>query len=93
VRHDASDHAAGWRRELPGADPSLRTRPGAFENLSTTGLTEARICVGDLWRAGLALLQVSRTRQPCWKLNRRFGAPGTAHRRADPFRARLRSRA
>ena len=48
-------------------------RPGAFgENLSTSGWTEANVCIGDIVRFGSALLQVSQGRQPCWKLNRRF---------------------
>ena len=69
VHHYPLDHAPAWRADLPGA-PALVERPGAFgENLSTHGLTEADICIGDLWRAGTALLQVSQARQPCWKLN------------------------
>ncbi|MDF2600705.1 MAG: hypothetical protein K0Q54_3528 [Methylobacterium brachiatum] len=81
VHHYAFDHYAGWRRDVPEADPSLLARPGAFgENLSTLGLTEHDICVGDLWRAGSALLQASQARQPCWKLNHRFAAADMARR-------------
>jgi MOSC domain-containing protein YiiM len=55
--------------------------PGAFgENLSTLGLTEADVCVGDVLRIGTATLQVSQARQPCWKLNHRFGRPDMARR-------------
>ena len=80
VHHYALDHAAAWRAELSGL-PDLLERPGAFgENVSTSGLTEAEICVGDLWRAGSALLQVSQARQPCFKLNLRFGVPDMARR-------------
>lgn len=80
VHHYALDHAAAWRAELPGL-PDLLERPGAFgENVSTSGLTEAETCVGDLWRAGSALLQVSQARQPCFKLNLRFGVPDMARR-------------
>lgn len=80
VHHYPLDHAPAWRADLPGA-PALVERPGAFgENLSTHGLTEADICVGDLWRAGTALLQVSQARQPCWKLNARFGVTDMAVR-------------
>ena len=80
VHHYALDHYAAWRGELAGAEVPLAA-PGAFgENLSTTGLTEAEICVGDLWRAGSVLLQVSQARQPCWKLNLRFGITDMARR-------------
>ncbi|CAO4183366.1 MOSC domain-containing protein [Methylorubrum populi] len=80
VHHYALDHAAAWRAELPGL-PDLVERPGAFgENLSSLGLTEREVCIGDLWRAGSALLQVSQARQPCFKLNLRFGVPDMARR-------------
>jgi MOSC domain-containing protein YiiM len=71
LHHYPLDHYAFWEREI-GPNPLLR-RPGAFgENFSTTGWTEANVCVGDIVRFGSALLQVSQGRQPCWKLNRRF---------------------
>lgn len=80
VHHYALDHAAAWRAELPDP-PALLGQPGAFgENLSSLGLTEAEICIGDVLRAGGALLQVSQARQPCWKLNERFGVPDMARR-------------
>ncbi|MGE7154888.1 MOSC domain-containing protein [Methylorubrum rhodesianum] len=80
VHHYALDHAAAWRADLPGL-PDLLERPGAFgENFSTVGLTERDVCVGDLWRAGSALLQVSQARQPCFKLNLRFAVPDMARR-------------
>ena len=31
------------------------------------------MCIGDRWRLGEALLEVSQPRKPCWKLNVRFG--------------------
>lgn len=55
--------------------------PGAFgENISTEGPTEAEVAVGDIFRLGTALVQVSQGRQPCWKLNRRFGVADMARR-------------
>lgn len=84
VHHYPFDHYAAWRAELadqPAGSPALLREPGAFgENLSTTGLTEAGLCLGDVWRAGTALLQVAQSRQPCWKLNVRFGVPDMAVR-------------
>lgn len=76
VHHYALDHAAAWRGDLPGLRDLLE-QPGAFgENFSTHGLTEHDVCVGDLWRVGSALLQVSQARQPCFKLNLRFERAG-----------------
>jgi MOSC domain-containing protein YiiM/uncharacterized metal-binding protein len=74
-----SEHYGKWREEL-GALPILR-EPGAFgENLCTAGLVERDVCLGDRYRVGGALLEISQSRQPCWKLNDRFGVPDMARR-------------
>ncbi len=79
VHHYAREHYGAWRGEL-GPLPALEA-PGAFgENLSTTGVTEATVCWGDRVRAGTALLEVSQSRQPCWKLNARFRVADMAAR-------------
>jgi len=65
----SADHYPAWRAEL--ALPDLPF--GAFgENLTVAGLTEADVCVGDVWRVGGAVLAVTQPRQPCWKLARRW---------------------
>lgn len=79
VHHYAQEHYPLWRTEL-GALPVLAA-PGAFgENLASTGLTEQHLCLGDQVRVGSVLLEVSQSRQPCWKLNDRFGVPDMARR-------------
>ncbi|MFV0297602.1 MAG: MOSC domain-containing protein [Hyphomicrobiaceae bacterium] len=71
VHHYPADHYPFWRDAL-GAH-ALLDRPGAFgENVSTAGMTENDICLGDRLRLGTALVEVSQARQPCWKLNHRF---------------------
>ncbi len=83
VHHYPFDHYPAWRRDLPfsTASADLLEAPGAFgENLSTLGLTEEVVCVGDVFRIGTATLQVSQARQPCWKLNHRFGVKDMARR-------------
>ncbi|WP_448681538.1 MOSC domain-containing protein [Pseudomonas nicosulfuronedens] len=71
IHHYPREHYADWAVEL-GEHPLLG-QPGAFgENFSTTGWTEADLCLGDRIRAGTALLEVSQGRMPCWKLNDRF---------------------
>ncbi|MFN7008734.1 MAG: MOSC domain-containing protein [Allorhizobium sp.] len=79
VHHYAFDHYAVWRDEL-GALPALEAAGGFGENLSTLGLTESTVAVGDIFRLGTAMVQVSQGRQPCWKLNRRFAVPDMARR-------------
>jgi MOSC domain-containing protein YiiM len=65
----SEEHSERWRRELfPDGLP-----PGAFgENFTVQGLTEANVCVGDVFDVGSARVQVSQPRQPCWKQNRRY---------------------
>ncbi|MFA5082320.1 MAG: MOSC domain-containing protein [Hydrogenophilaceae bacterium] len=73
LHHYPFDHYGAWLMELPERANLLHS-PGAFgENLATLGMTEADVCLGDLFRLGSALIQVSQGRQPCWKLNQRFG--------------------
>ncbi len=67
------DHYASWIAELPSLGEH-DFAPGAFgENLSIANITEADVCIGDVFRAGSAVLQISQGRQPCFKLNARFG--------------------
>src|SRR5690606_35428763 len=39
------------------------------ENVSTVGLTEEQLCIGDVLQLGEAVVQISQGRQPCWKLS------------------------
>lgn len=81
----AHEHYERWIFEL-GALPVLGA-PGAFgENLSTGGLLESDVCLADELRVGSVVLQVSQARQPCWKLNRRFGVADMARRVQDRLR-------
>lgn len=74
----AFDHYADWIAEQPEFK-ELMAAPACFgENISSLGLTEKTVCLGDVVRIGTAVLQVSQTRQPCWKLNVRFERPDMA---------------
>lgn len=46
--------------------------PGMGENLSTTGMLETNVCIGDQYQWGEAIIEVSQPRSPCFKLNRRW---------------------
>jgi MOSC domain-containing protein YiiM len=79
IHHYALEHYEAWRQEI--GMHSLLDGPGAFgENFSTTHWTEKTVHIGDIVRFGSALLQVSQGRQPCWKLNVRFGREDMAYR-------------
>ena len=65
-----SEHYEFWKQELP--DMSLPW--GMFgENLTTTGLFETDVHIGDRFRVGSAELMVTQPRMPCYKLGIRFG--------------------
>lgn len=59
-----ADHYPYWREELP--EVARLASPGAFgENLHTHGLTETDVFIGDRFRLGSTLLELSMGRQPC----------------------------
>ncbi|MXN76313.1 MOSC domain-containing protein [Burkholderia sp. 4701] len=77
VHHYAFDHYAWWSTQIGARD--VLAQPGAFgENLSTSGMTERDVCIGDVFTLGGAVLQLSQSRQPCWKLDARFEHPRMA---------------
>lgn len=47
------------------------------ENLSAE-IDENDVRIGDIWRLGTARLQVCQPRNPCWKIDERFGCDGMA---------------
>jgi len=53
--------------------PDLVHAGGFGENISTLGLVENDVWLGDRFRLGSALIEVSHGRQPCWKLGHRLG--------------------
>jgi MOSC domain-containing protein YiiM len=80
IHHYAFEHYARWRQDDPGLAWRLDGEGAFGENLSTEGMTEADVCLGDIYRLGTALVQVSQGRQPCWRLNERFRNPNMARR-------------
>ena len=64
-----SEHCPYWRAALPEAPFPW----GAFgENLTTEGLLEGDLHIGDQLRIGSVLLMVTQPRLPCYKLTIRF---------------------
>src|SRR3954470_9071292 len=65
-----SEHYDFWKLELPGMDLPW----GMFgENLTTTGLLETEINIGDKFCIGSAEVMVTQPRMPCYKLGIKFG--------------------
>lgn len=65
------EHYALWEREFGVTLPA-----SAFgENLTVTGMTESEVHIGDVYRIGDALIQVTQSRVPCNTISRRLGIP------------------
>ena len=79
VHHYPREHYLAWRAEL-GEHPLLADAGAFGENLSTWGLTEADVAIGDRFAVGNAIVEVSQGRQPCFRLNLRFGQSDIALR-------------
>lgn len=78
--HYPTDHYRHWCRLYPHLQA---IGPAAFgENLSTLGLDERQVCIGDRFRWGDALIEVSQPRSPCSNLDRRHDAGGLARQLA-----------
>lgn len=65
----AIEHYEYWEKILGRKMPDA-----AFgENFSVTGMKEDDVCIGDIYCAGMATVQVSQPRQPCSTLAARYG--------------------
>lgn len=77
VHQYCPSHYASWATEFPDRKNAFEL--GGFgENLVCSGgMSERNVCIGDIYRVGDeqegVVLQVSLPRQPCFKLNHRFG--------------------
>ena len=64
-----SEHYPFWKQELQGVDLPW----GSFgENLTTAGLLESDVCLGDRFKIGTAEVVITQPRIPCFKLNLKF---------------------
>jgi MOSC domain-containing protein YiiM len=65
----STEHYRYWEDAL-----GIKLPPAPFgENFSVSELYEEDICIGDIFQAGTALVQVSQPRQPCKTLAARYG--------------------
>jgi MOSC domain-containing protein YiiM/ferredoxin-NADP reductase len=85
-QYNAQNYAF-WKKQYHDVDAQQRFQPGGFgENLVADGFDETNVCIGDLVRISNGddesgcLLEVSLPRQPCFKLNQRFGIKNFAPR-------------
>jgi MOSC domain-containing protein YiiM len=65
------EHYEDLIRDFP-EQAALFCAPAFGENLSTEGMTEHNVFIGDIYRWGETLIQVTQPRSPCFKLNFHF---------------------
>ncbi|MDO5968478.1 MOSC domain-containing protein [Flavivirga aquimarina] len=66
----SNEHYAYWKKQYPNLDWNY----GMFgENITVSGLNEKEIYIGDIYKLGDALVQVTQPREPCFKLGVKFG--------------------
>jgi MOSC domain-containing protein YiiM len=66
----SSEQYPYWRNLYPDLDWNW----GMFgENLTVEGFDERNVFLGDIYKVGEALVQVSQYREPCYKLGHKFG--------------------
>jgi len=67
-----SEHYEFWRKKLPGMELPW----GMFgENLTTQGVIEDSVFIGDRFVVGETEVVVTQPRMPCYKLGIKFGRP------------------
>lgn len=64
------EHYAYWQQQYPSINWQI---PGMGENISSIGMTEHNVYLGDRYQWGDAIIEVSQPRSPCYKLNKRWG--------------------
>ncbi len=63
------EHYPYWEKQL-----DRKLTYGAFgENITTLGMTEEQVCIGDIFQLGQAVVQISQPREPCFKLSLKYG--------------------
>jgi len=66
----SENHYNYWKELYPNLDWQY----GMFgENLTISNLEETEICVGNTYKLGEVVLEVTKPREPCFKLGIRFG--------------------
>lgn len=77
VHYYPSEHYAFWKTIYP----EIKCAPGEMgENISSTGLDEKNVCIGDVYKIGEVELIVTEPRKPCGVINVQFQLKGMARR-------------
>ena len=65
----SADQYPYWQNLYPDLDWNYGT---LGENLTVSGLNEKRISIGDIYKVGNAIVQITQPREPCYKFGAKF---------------------
>jgi len=71
------EHYQYWQKQFPESK-LLFIASAMGENISSAGMTEHNVYIGDQFQLGEAIIEVSQPRSPCYKLNRFLEVEGFA---------------
>lgn len=66
--HYPREHYDYWKMMYPEIEDRF-VAPFFGENISTLGMTEDTVFIGDIYQWGGAIIQITQPRSPCYKLN------------------------
>ena len=74
IHHYPQEHYQEWKQRYPEHEDEFI--PGSIgENISTKGILESDVCVGDIFQLGSAKIQLTEGRKPCGFIDQRFAVP------------------
>ncbi len=82
----ALEHYAHWNAVYGLTGEQALGPGGVGENFTLAGISEDEVCVGDVYAAGTARVQVSGPRVPCRKQDRKLGLSGFRERTLETLR-------
>lgn len=72
LMHYAFEHYAFWQQLHPNYQPQLELLGIFGENISSIGLTEDNVCIGDIFLLGSGKVQVTHGRDACQTMDNLF---------------------
>lgn len=72
LHHYPAEHYLHWHKKYGVAKQAWQIS-GMGENISTLGLDENNVCIGDQFQWGDTIIEVSQPRSPCFKLDKHWG--------------------
>jgi len=74
LNHYPFEHYVYWQKKYSAAyvERVNAQVAGMGENLSSLGMTEDSVCLGDRYQWGEAVIEVSQPRSPCFKISKRW---------------------